>query len=145
MTDIPLRVSSIPILLLSLRGYGVLLKTNDMNELIETIVGAIQDKKGKDIVSLDLSGFDGAICSHFVVCNVDSTTQVAAIADGIEETVQQKLGQNVWRVEGKQTGLWVAMDYLDVVVHIFTTELRSFYKLEELWADAPMKRYDYEV
>lgn len=145
MTDISLRVSSIPILLLSLRGYGVLLKTNDMNELIETIVGAIQDKKGKDIVSLDLSGFDGAICSHFVVCNADSTTQVAAIADGIEETVQQNLGQNVWRVEGKQTGLWVAMDYLDVVVHIFTTELRSFYKLEELWADAPMKRYDYEV
>ena len=145
MTDITLRVSSIPILLLSLRGYGVLLKTNDMNELIETIVGAIQDKKGKDIVSLDLSGFDGAICSHFVVCNADSTTQVAAIADGIEETVQQKMGQNVWRVEGKQTGLWVAMDYLDVVVHIFTTELRSFYKLEELWADAPMKRYDYEV
>ena len=50
----------------------------------------------------------------------------------------------VWRVEGKQTGLWVAMDYMDVVVHIFTTELRSFYKLEELWADAPLKRYDYE-
>lgn len=116
-----------------------------MNELIETIVGAIQDKKGKDIVSLDLSGFDGAICSHFVVCNADSTTQVVAIADGIEEAVQQKLGQNVWRVEGKQTGLWVAMDYLDVVIHIFTTELRAFYKLEELWADAPMKRYDYEV
>ena len=80
-----------------------------MEKLIETIVGAIQDKKGKDIVSLDLSGFDGAICSHFVVCNA-----------------------------------WVAMDYMDVVVHIFTTELRSFYKLEELWADAPLKRYDYE-
>lgn len=145
MSDITLRVSSIPILLLSLHGYSVLLKTKNMNELIETIVGAIQDKKGKDIVSLDLSGFDGAICSHFVVCNADSTTQVVAIADGIEEAVQQKLGQNVWRVEGKQTGLWVAMDYLDVVIHIFTTELRAFYKLEELWADAPMKRYDYEV
>ena len=81
-----------------------------MEKLIETIVGAIQDKKGKDIVSLDLSG----------------------------------LGEKVWRVEGKRTGLWVAMDYMDVVVHIFTTELRSFYKLEELWADAPLKRYDYE-
>jgi len=116
-----------------------------MEKLIETIVGAIQDKKGKDIVSLDLSGFDGAVCSHFVVCNADSTTQVAAIADGIEQDVEEKLGEKVWRVEGKQTGLWVAMDYMDVVVHIFTTELRSFYKLEELWADAPLKRYDYEV
>ena len=115
-----------------------------MEKLIETIVGAIQDKKGKDIVSLDLSGFDGAICSHFVVCNADSTMQVAAIADGVEEAVEEKLGEKVWRVEGKQTGLWVAMDYMDVVVHIFTTELRSFYKLEELWADAPPKRYDYE-
>ena len=98
-----------------------------MEKLIETIVGAIQDKKGKDIVSLDLS-----------------TMQVAAIADGVEEAVEEKLGEKVWRVEGKQTGLWVAMDYMDVVVHIFTTELRSFYKLEELWADAPLKRYDYE-
>ena len=115
-----------------------------MEKLIETIVGAIQDKKGKDIVSLDLSGFDGAVCSHFVVCNADSTTQVAAIADGIEQAAEEKLGEKVWRVEGKQTGLWVAMDYMDVVVHIFTTELRSFYKLEELWADAPLKRYDYE-
>jgi len=55
--------------------------------------------------------------------------QVAAIADGVEEAVEEKLGEKVWRVEGKQTGLWVAMDYMDVVVHIFTTELRSFYKL----------------
>ena len=99
-----------------------------MEKLIETIVGAIQDKKGKDIVSLDLSGFDGAICSHFVVCNADSTMQVVAIADGVEEAVEEKFGEKVWRV----------------VVHIFTTELRSFYKLEELWADAPLKRYDYE-
>ena len=115
-----------------------------MEKLIETIVGAIQDKKGKDIVSLDLSGFDGAICSHFVVCNADSTMQVAAIAAGIEEKVLETLGEKVWRVEGQQNALWIAMDYVDVVVHIFQTELREFYKLEELWADAPLKRYDYE-
>ena len=83
-----------------------------MEKLIRTIVSAIEDKKGKNIVSLDLSGFDGAVCSHFVVCNADSTTQVAAIADGIEEKVHEVLGENVWRVEGKQTGLWVAMDYV---------------------------------
>ncbi|MEZ3443419.1 ribosome silencing factor [uncultured Alistipes sp.] len=115
-----------------------------MEKLIRTIVSAIEDKKGKNIVSLDLSGFDGAVCSHFVVCNADSTTQVAAIADGIEEKVHEVLGENVWRVEGKQTGLWVAMDYVDVVVHIFQTELRDYYRLEELWADAPTTRYEYE-
>lgn len=115
-----------------------------MEKLIQTIVSAIEDKKGKNIVSLDLGGFDGAVCSHFVVCNADSTTQVAAISDGIEEKVHEVLGENVWRVEGRQTGLWVAMDYVDVVVHIFQTELREFYKLEELWADAPMTRYEYE-
>ena len=88
-----------------------------MEKLTGTIIRAIQDKKGKNIVSLDLSKIDGAICS---------------------------LGEKVWRVEGQQNALWIAMDYVDVVVHIFQTELREFYKLEELWADAPLKRYDYE-
>ena len=115
-----------------------------MERLIETIVEGIQDKKGKDIVSLDLTGFDGAICSHFVVCNADSTAQVAAIADGIEEKVYETLKENPWRVEGKQTGLWVALDYLDVIVHIFQSDLRDYYRLEELWADAPMIKYESE-
>ena len=113
-------------------------------QLIETIVSAIEDKKGKNIVSLDLTGFDGAICSHFVVCNADSTAQTCAIADGIEERVHEVLGEWPWRVEGKQFGAWVAMDYVDVVVHIFQSDLRDYYKLEELWADAPMVRYEYE-
>ena len=117
----------------------------DKNKLIEIIVEAIQDKKGKDIVSLDLDGFDGAICSNFVVCNADSPTQVAAIADSIEEKVYVELGENPWRVEGKQTGLWVAIDYIDVVVHIFTTDLCDYYRLEQLWADAPLTRYEYEL
>ncbi len=112
--------------------------------MVNTIVEAIQDKKGKNIVSLDLSSFDGAICSHFVVCHADSTTQVDAISNGIEEAMQQKLGEKLWRVEGRQMALWVAMDYIDVVVHIFQSELRDFYKLEELWADAPMTKYESE-
>ena len=115
-----------------------------MEKLIDTIIRAIQDKKGKNIVSLDLSKIDGAICSCFIVCNADSTTQVAAIAAGIEEKVLETLGEKVWRVEGQQNALWIAMDYVDVVVHIFQTELREFYKLEELWADAPATRYEYE-
>lgn len=113
-------------------------------KLIETIVSAIQDKKGKNIISLDLSKFDGAICSHFIVCNADSTTQVAAIADGIEEKTLIDFKQSPWRVEGKQTGYWVAMDYIDVVVHIFQSPLREYYKLEDLWADAPLTKYESE-
>ena len=115
-----------------------------MEKLTGTIIRAIQDKKGKNIVSLDLSKIDGAICSCFIVCNADSTTQVAAIAAGNEEQVLETLGEKVWRVEGQQNALWIAMDYVDVVVHIFQTELREFYKLEELWADAPATRYEYD-
>ena len=112
-----------------------------MDKLIETIVSAIEDKKGKNIVSLDLSGFDGAICSRFIVCNADSTTQVCAIAASIEEKVLETLGEKVWRVEGLGNSVWVVMDYGDVMGHVFQTETRDFYKLEQLWADAPVREY----
>ena len=102
---------------------------------------AIEDKKGQAIVSRDLDGFDGAITSAFVICSADSTTQVGAIAAGVEEKLQKELGEKPWRIEGLTNSVWVAMDYIDVVVHIFQTELRDFYKLEQLWADAPATRY----
>jgi ribosome-associated protein len=112
------------------------------NKLLETIIEAIEDKKGKRIVSLDMRGMDGAICSHFVICDATSTTQVGAIAAGIEEKVEKDLRQRVWRVDGAANSLWIAMDYVDIVVHIFQTEIRDFYKLEDLWADAPATRYE---
>ena len=115
----------------------------NLQKLIDTIVEAIDDKKGKGIVSLDLSGFDGAICSHFVVCHADSTTQVDAISGGIEDKVFEVMGEWPMRVEGRQNAFWVAMDDNDVIVHIFQTEMREYYRLEELWADAPMKRYEF--
>lgn len=110
------------------------------NKLLETVIEAIKDKKGKNIVALDMSNMDGAICSRFVICNADSTTQVAAIAAGIEEKAEKELGQKVWRIDGAANSLWIAMDYVDIVVHIFQTEMRDFYKLEDLWADAPATR-----
>lgn len=115
----------------------------NLEKLINTIVEAIDDKKGQGIVSLDLSGFDGAICSNFVVCNADSTTQVDAISNSIEEKVFEVMGEWPVRVEGRQNAFWVAMDYSDVIVHIFQTDLREYYRLEELWADAPMKKYEF--
>ncbi len=116
-----------------------------MDKLLETIIEAIKDKKGKNIVSLDMTKTDGAICSHFVICNADSTTQVAAIAAGIEDEVEKQLKTRVWRIDGASNALWIAMDYLDIVVHIFQTEMRAYYKLDELWADAPLTRYEYEM
>lgn len=111
-------------------------------KLTDTIVEAISDKKGRNITVLDFSGFDGAITKAFVICNADSTTQVGAIAEGISEKVKEELGEKVWRMEGMTNGVWVVMDYIDVMVHIFQTETRDFYKLEQLWADAPAKRYE---
>ncbi|MDR0510133.1 MAG: ribosome silencing factor [Rikenellaceae bacterium] len=112
-----------------------------MNKLSQTIVEAIRDKKGRGVMTLDLSIFDGAICDTFVVCNADSTTQVAAIAAGVEEKVREELGEKVWRVEGTTNAIWVAMDYGDVMVHIFQTEARGFYRLESMWADAPTESF----
>ena len=116
----------------------------DEKVLIEVIAAAIQDKKGKGVVSLDLTGMDGAICSHFVVCNADSTSQVDAIADGIIEALEEKMGEKPRRVEGKTNAAWIAVDYVDVIVHIFLTPLREYYRLEQLWADAPATRYESE-
>ena len=71
------------------------------------------------------------------------TTQVDAISQSIEEKVFEVMHEWPVRVEGRQNSFWVAMDYTDVIVHIFQTELRDFYRLEELWADAPMKKYEF--
>ena len=115
-----------------------------MQKLIDNIVGAIQDKKGHNRVSLDLTELEGTICDAFVICNADSTTQVDAIADGIVEALEEKLGEKPRRVEGKTNAAWIAIDYVDVMVHIFLTPLREYYQLEQLWADAPATRYESE-
>lgn len=117
---------------------------NMQQKLIENIVEAIQDKKGHNIVSLDLSQLEGTICDAFVICNADSTTQVDAIADGVVEALEEKLGEKPRRVEGKTNAVWVAVDYVDVMVHVFLTPLRDYYRLEQLWADAPATRYESE-
>lgn len=115
-----------------------------MQKLIDNIVSAIQDKKGHNIISLDLTELEGTICDAFVICNADSTTQVDAIADGIVEELEEKLGEKPRRVEGKTNAAWIAIDYVDVMVHIFLTPLREYYRLEQLWADAPVTHYESE-
>ena len=109
---------------------------NYTQELARTIAEAIDDKKGENIICLDLRKLDNAVCQYFIVCNANSTTQVGAIADGVHDKVYEKLDEKPIHSEGYDNCLWVLLDYGDVVVHVFQTEQRDFYKLEELWADA---------
>ena len=105
-------------------------------KLADAIVEGIQDKKGTNIAVLDLSKLDNTICQYFVICEGESTTQVDAIADGVEDYVREQLGDKPNHIEGKENALWVLIDYFDVVVHVFHKEQRDFYNLEGLWADA---------
>ena len=111
---------------------------------LKTIVEAIQDKKGKNVCTLDLTGIGTSICDHFVICNADSTPAVLAIADNIEEEMIVRCNTKVIRQQGKENAFWIIMDFGDIVVHIFQTEYREFYRLEDLWADAVKKIYDEE-
>ena len=106
------------------------------SKLFKTIIGAILDKKGEHIVSLDLRKVEEAVADFFIVCEASSTVQIKAIADAIQEVVKQKCGESPYRHEGYQALQWVLIDYINIVVHVFLPETRKFYKLEEMWSDA---------
>lgn len=109
---------------------------------MEVITDAILEKKGQNVISLDLRKEGGSICDFFVICNADSTTNVAAIADNIEDQMIVKLNKKVLRSQGKENRFWVIQDYGDIVVHVFQTEYRNFYRLEDLWSDCEKKTYE---
>ena len=112
------------------------------NNELKVIADAMLEKKAQDVVSLDLTSIGTAISDHFIVCNADSTPAVVAIADNIEERMIEKCRRKVVRTQGKENAFWVIMDYGDIVVHIFQTPYRAFYRLEDLWADAERTAYE---
>ncbi|MBP5611355.1 MAG: ribosome silencing factor [Bacteroidales bacterium] len=113
-----------------------------MSGHIRAVITEIAEKKGKDIVSIDLSAIDGAFCSAFVICSGDSSTQVNAIADGIERGLREKFSLHPWSVQGRDNSQWILLDYGDVVVHVFHPYISEYYRLEALWADGDLSRYD---
>ncbi|MDR0754822.1 MAG: ribosome silencing factor [Prevotellaceae bacterium] len=115
--------------------------TDNTTELLNVAVDAMQEKKAQNIISLNLSKLKNSICKYFIVCNADSHTQVSAISDNIEDKILEKLNEKVWRRNGIENAFWIILDYGDVVIHIFQTEQRNFYRLEELWADAELTQY----
>ncbi|MFC6266971.1 ribosome silencing factor [Frigoriflavimonas asaccharolytica] len=108
----------------------------DKQVLIDQIVSSIQDVKGEDIMIFDLSEIENSVAETFIICTGNSNTQVNAISGSVEKKVRNELGERPWHVEGTENAVWILVDYISVVLHIFQRDVRSFYDLEELWGDA---------
>ncbi len=105
-------------------------------ELSKVIVKGMEEKKASDIVVMDLRGLKNSFTDFFVICSGNSDTQIESISDSVESEVQKTNQEKPWRSEGKNNREWILMDYVNVVVHIFLKDKRSFYGLEDLWGDA---------
>ena len=108
------------------------------SKIFKAIIKAIQDRKGENIVSLDLRKIDEAVADFFIICEANNQPQIRAIADSVEDNVKKECGESPYHHEGKNTLQWVLIDYVNVVVHIMTPDNRKFYKLEEMWSDASL-------
>lgn len=108
-------------------------------KLASIIIEAIQEKKGQDIISLNLRDIENAVTDYFVICHGTSRPQVEAIAESVMDAVDKKTGDDPWHKEGTENAEWILLDYVDVVVHIFRDNTRGFYQLEKLWADAKVE------
>lgn len=117
-------------------------RLNRNSKIFKAIIKAIQDKKGENIISLDLRKIDEAVADFFIVCEAPSQPQIRAIADEVEDGVSKSCGEWPFHHEGRSTMQWVLIDYVNVVVHIMNPESRKFYKLEELWSDAVLQEHN---
>ena len=111
-------------------------QAENAEEIVATVVEAMDTVKGKEIVTLDLRETGTAVTDYFVICHANSKTQVDALADKVIDEVFAKNGVKPYHVEGRDNTEWILIDFVDVVVHIFLQSMRKFYQLEELWADA---------
>ncbi|KGE14924.1 MULTISPECIES: ribosome silencing factor [Sphingobacterium] len=116
-------------------------KTQLSGKLAEVVVLGMQEKKGNEIVRMDMRSVNATLSDYFVICHADSTIQVNAIAKSVEDEVYKAFGQEPWHKEGHGNGEWILLDFVDVVVHIFKTEKRSHYGIEDLWGDAQVQSY----
>ena len=114
---------------------------NESTYVSELAIHGMQEKKGNDLVRLDLRNINSSVADYFVICHADSATQVKAIANSVEEEIYKAIQQDPWRKEGLEYGEWILLDYIDVVIHIFRTDKRGFYGVEDLWGDAEIKSY----
>lgn len=127
--------------LLANRKKSTIKKLTKNSKIVKSIIHAIQEKKGENIVSLDLRKIPEAVADFFIICEASNNTQLKAIADFVEEDVKHKCGESPYKHEGKQAQQWILIDYVNVVVHVMLPEPRKFYQLEEMWSDAPLTEH----
>ena len=117
-------------------------KVTRNSKVFKTIIEAIKDKKGIDILSLDLRKINEAVADFFIVCSADNTIQLKAIIDSIEEKMLNICGEKPYHQEGIKNSQWILIDYVNIVVHVMHTQSRNFYRLEDLWSDALATAHD---
>jgi ribosome-associated protein len=115
-------------------------RVNRASKLFKSIIAAIREKKGEHIVSLDLRKIDEAVADFFIICEAGSYIQIKAIGDAVVDAVQKATGEKPYHTESGEQ--WTLIDYVNIVVHIFSHEQRKFYDLESLWADAGRSEED---
>ncbi|HMM10632.1 MAG TPA: ribosome silencing factor [Bacteroidales bacterium] len=120
---------------------GKRIKSDNPQPLLKAVVSALQDKKGKEIVSLDLRKTHSSVTDYFVICHASSKTHVDALAGEVMKKALVLANSKPYNKEGFENSEWILIDFVDVVVHIFLENTRKFYQLEKLWADA--ERTDY--
>ncbi len=107
-----------------------------IQKLLKAILEGMTEKKAKNIVKIDFKGTQNSITDFFIICEAETDRQVEAVADSVELFVRKETGDKAFHKEGYENAEWIILDYFDVVVHVFRSEFRNTYKLEDLWADA---------
>lgn len=120
-------------------------KTKQVNQsqiIRDVAIKGIQELKGEDVVCIDMSVVENAVCEYFIICTGTSNTHVNAIAESVKDEVRTAIDEKPWHSEGFGNAEWVILDYINTVVHVFKEEAREFYNLEGLWADAKITKIE---
>ncbi len=126
---------------LSTRQRKSAARLTQRSKIIKTIISAIQEKKGENVISLDLRKINEAVADFFIICEANNQPQIRAIAENVEARVKEVLDEYPYHQEGYQACQWVLIDYVNVVVHVMLGENRKFYRLEEMWSDAAAEEH----
>ncbi len=118
---------------------------DEVEVLLECIMKGVFEKKGQNVLKIDLRKLENRITDYFVICHASSGTQVSAICDSVDDTVRKEIGEKPLHTEGLDNCFWVLLDYGNVIVHIFLEEYRNFYSLESLWADAAIEAIEDKI